>query len=525
MKLNFSILFSIIFTLCSSQSNTEIFLYDVAVNQSKIQITNGKNLSNNQGYDNQPSFFDDTTILFGSTRNGQTDIAKYDTSYFSKIWVNSSEGGEYTPLKIPNKNEVSAVRLDKDGKQRLYSYDLSNGQSTELIKDLVVAYYTWYDDNTIVSAVIEGDDLNLYVHNIKDGTNRKYATKVGRSFHRIPNSNLVSFISKEDDNLWQIKSLNPLTGKTRLIANTIKGIEDICWLNDKNLLSSNESVLYKLTLQKDYNWKKLKDLSDDGILNITRLATNTKGSKLLIVGDLAENSNASKMMDPNLQLIEDQASQIVDKHIDPFNNRNLTEFSNAFNINVIVKRFPVDIMYYGRDKLKENYKLFFENNEKSNVKVLNRITLRNVVIDEELITLNNTTKRQVTIYETDFNGINSMTFIANSKTKKNTEAIINEQLKNYNEKDVKAFGRTYANNAKIYDFPHEIAIDGRSLLRDQYIALLENTPNLYAEIIDRIIIGNKVIDKLKVTINDKTVYTVAIYEVNNSLISKVTFIK
>ena len=163
--------------------------------------------------------------------------------------------------------------------------------------------------------------------------------------------------------------------------------------------------------------------------------------------------------------------------------------------------------------------------KKSNATVLNRITLRNVVIDEELITLNNTTKRQVTIYETDFNGINSMTFIANSKTKKNTEAIINEQLKNYNEKDVKAFGRTYTNNAKIYDFPHEIAIDGRSLLRDQYIALLENTPNLYAEIIDRIIIGNKVIDKLKVTINDKTEYTVAIYEVNNSLISKVTFIK
>ena len=44
----------------------------------------------------------------------------------SKIFINHTEGGEYSPLKIPNKNEVSAVRLDKDGKQRLYTYNLNN---------------------------------------------------------------------------------------------------------------------------------------------------------------------------------------------------------------------------------------------------------------------------------------------------------------------------------------------------------------------------------------------------------------
>lgn len=525
MKLNFSILFSIVFTVCSSQSNTEIFLYDIEVNQSKIQIKNGQNLSNNEGYDNQPSFLDDNTILFASTRNGQTDIAKYNLQSELKTFINATEGSEYTPLKIPNQDAVSAVRLDKDGLQRLYRYSLSDGKSSELIKDLVVAYYVWYNADIVVSAVIEGEQLNLYSTNIKKATNKKLATNIGRSLHKIPNSNLISFISKTNTKQWQIKSLNPLTGKTKLIANTIKGSSDICWLNERNLLSGNKTVLYKLTLQKDYNWKKVKNLTDDGIVNITRLATNVKGTKLLITGDLATNSNSSNMMDNNQQISEAEASLIVDKHIDPFNKRNLTEFSNAFNINIIVKKFPAEIMYYGRDKLKENYKLFFENNEKSNVKVLNRITLRNVVIDEELITINNTTKRQVTIYETGVNGINTMTFIANSKTKKNTEAIINEKLENYNKKDVKAFGRNYSTNAKIYDFPNEIALDGRSELRVKYISLLENTPNLYAEIVNRIIIGNKVIDKEKMTINDKTVYTIAIYEVNNSLITRVTMIQ
>lgn len=525
MKLNFSILFSFIFLLCSSQTNTEIFLYDIAVNQSKIQVINGKNLSNNHGYDNQPSFIDNNTILFASTRNEQTDIASYSLESNLKTFINATEGSEYTPLKIPNQDAVSAVRLDKDGMQRLYSYSINDGKSTVLIKDLVVAYYTWYNTNIVVSAVIEGEQLNLYSTNIKEKTSRNLATNVGRSFHRIPNSNLISFISKANAKQWQIKSLNPLTGKTRLIANTIQGVEDICWLDDKNLLSGKEGVLYKLRLQKDNNWKKVKDLTDDGIVNITRLATNTKGSKLLITGELAENSNSSIMMDTNLQLIETQASQIVDRHIDPFNKRNLTAFSNAFNVNVIVKRFPAEIMYYGRDKLKANYKLFFENNEKSNVKVLNRISLRNVVIDEELIALNNSTKRQVTIYETDENEITTMTFIANSKLKKKQETLINEQLKKYNEKDVKAYGRTFATNVEINKFPNEILIEGRPALRDQYITLLKNTPNLYSEILNRIIIGNKVIDKIKRTINDETVYNVAIYEIENGLISKVTFIQ
>ena len=90
----------------NAQSNTEIFLYDVEATTSKIELSNAKNLSNNQGYDNQPSFLDDRYIVFASTRNNQTDIAKYDMRYDSKSWLNFSEGGEYTPLKIPKKNQL-----------------------------------------------------------------------------------------------------------------------------------------------------------------------------------------------------------------------------------------------------------------------------------------------------------------------------------------------------------------------------------------------------------------------------------
>mgnify|MGYP001564641628 CR=1 FL=1 len=518
------IFFCLFTSFTFSQSNTEVFLFDLEINYSNIGIKNGKNISNNVGYDNQPSFLDDRYIVFASTRNEQTDVVKYDSRFNSKIWINSTDGGEYTPLKIPNNNAVSAVRLDKDGKQRLYRYDLGNATSTELIKDLVVAYYTWYNEEIIVSAVIEGEQLNLVSTNIKTGVNKILASNVGRSLHKIPNSNLVSFISKANQKQWQIKSINPLTGKIKLIANTISGVEDICWLNKKNLLSGNKSILYKLTLKKDNNWKKVANLNDFGIVTVTRLATNKSGTKLVLVGAMETNYESS-IITNQISEEEDNASKIVQKHIDPFNNRELDKFADAFNDNIKVNRYPEEHLYTGRMALKQNYKDFFDKNEKSNVKVLSRINLNNVVIDEELVTINNSTKRQVTIYEVDANGINSMTFIDNSKMKRKAESVVNEKLKKFNEKDIKAFGRTYAKNVEVYSFPNFIKTDSRSDLREGYIKLFENTPDLYLEIVNRIIIGNKVIDKEKMIVNGEITYCISIYEIENSLIKRVTTIQ
>ena len=366
MKYYFLILFPFLSIPSFSQTNTEVFLFDLEQSNSKIEVSNGINISNNEGYDNQPSFFGDDNVLFASTRSGQTDIAQYHINYKSKTFINYTKGGEYTPLKIPNKNAVSAVRLDTDGKQRLYSYNLSNGESTELIKDLVVAYYTWYDEHSIVSAVIENEQLNLYFTNITDGTSRKYATSVGRSFHKIPKSDLVSFIYKEANKPWQIRSLNPKNGVTRLIANTMEGVEDICWLDGKTLLSGKNGVLYKLTLKRDNNWKKVADLSSYGISSITRLAVNDDGTKLLIAADLQSNEQGLEVNDnPTEQTVADpilsesEAAAVVQKHIDPFNNRQLNEFANAFDANVVVNKFPKDYMYSGRNTLKENYRQFF----------------------------------------------------------------------------------------------------------------------------------------------------------------------
>ena len=123
MRKLFSLLLFFVFLVTYSQPNTEIFLFDLKTNNNVIELSNKRNISANDGYDNQPSFLDNNTIVYAGTRNGQTDIVKYFINYDSKIFINHTEGGEYSPLKIPNKKEVSAVRLDQNGLQRLYTYN------------------------------------------------------------------------------------------------------------------------------------------------------------------------------------------------------------------------------------------------------------------------------------------------------------------------------------------------------------------------------------------------------------------
>lgn len=256
-----------------------------------------KNISNNEGYDNQPSFLDNNTILYAGTRKGQTDIVKYNINYNSKIYINHTEGSEYSPLKIPNQNAVSAIRLDKDGTQILYKYNLKNGESEILIDDIIIGYHVWNTENILMSSVLEDSNLSLYSTNFKEHENYKFSTNIGRSLHNIPNTSLVSFIYKDED-LWEIRSLNPINGDIKTIVETLPKTEDMCWMPNGTILMGLKNGLYKYKPKSDKHWVKLTSLKEFGITNITRLAISPDGTKLALVGE----GSKTEIIDPNKEL-------------------------------------------------------------------------------------------------------------------------------------------------------------------------------------------------------------------------------
>ena len=74
------ILFLTVFisSFCFSQTNTEIYVFDLIKIGDTIDLQNSINISNNKGYNSQPSFYDQNTVIFAASRNGKTDIALYD---------------------------------------------------------------------------------------------------------------------------------------------------------------------------------------------------------------------------------------------------------------------------------------------------------------------------------------------------------------------------------------------------------------------------------------------------------------
>jgi len=281
--LQFIALFFISITIYA-QPNTEVFLVDITRSNGKTQLVNPRNISNNKGYDNQPSFFDDNTVLFSSTRNGQTDIKNYKISSGENSWItNTPLGSEFSPLKIPNQEAISAVRLDKTGLQRLYQYNLADGIFKVLLPDLKVGYHVWFSSTILVLTVLVDDRMDLVVSNLRENTSETIQKNVGRSLHKIPNSNLISFISNENGTS-SIKSLDPIAGTIDIITTLPNPIQDICWMTDNIILIPDGKSITQLNIVDD-GVSLLHHFEEDEIKGISRIAVSADGKHLALVSE------------------------------------------------------------------------------------------------------------------------------------------------------------------------------------------------------------------------------------------------
>lgn len=105
------------------------------------------------------------------------------------------------------------------------------------------------------------------------------------------------------------------------------------------------------------------------------------------------------------------------------------------------------------------------------------------------------------------------------------EQIVQRQVNAYNARNIDAFLATYAEDVEVYNEQGEMVMKGHDRMMKTYAQMFERVTNLYCEIQNRIVINNKVIDQEKVRYDDSFFDTVAIYEVTNGKISKVTFIR
>ena len=102
--------------------------------------------------------------------------------------------------------------------------------------------------------------------------------------------------------------------------------------------------------------------------------------------------------------------------------------------------------------------------------------------------------------------------------------IVQEQLEAYNARDLERFAATYSEGIRIYRLPAtDPAIVGKAQLAETYRKRFAS-PGLHADIVNRIVLGNKVVDHERVVgIKEVPIEAVAVYEVVDGLIQTVWF--
>ncbi|EXU77022.1 MULTISPECIES: nuclear transport factor 2 family protein [Erwinia] len=102
---------------------------------------------------------------------------------------------------------------------------------------------------------------------------------------------------------------------------------------------------------------------------------------------------------------------------------------------------------------------------------------------------------------------------------------VKAQFAAYNAHDIEAFIACFADDFRGYRMPAETpSTTGKAALREFYINNRFNNPQLKAELISRIVLGNKVFDhELIYGLSANPLESVAVFEVNDGLISTAWF--
>jgi hypothetical protein len=108
-----------------------------------------------------------------------------------------------------------------------------------------------------------------------------------------------------------------------------------------------------------------------------------------------------------------------------------------------------------------------------------------------------------------------------------TDDAVERQVRAYNERDVDGFVACYAESVVVEDGDGTVLISGQDEMRERYVQLFTNAPDLHAEIVTRIRAGSYVVDEERITGRpDGEVHAIVIYRLDeDGLIDRVRFLR
>ena len=287
MKKIFTVAFIFHYLTCFGQAGSEIFLFDLKITDGQVILSNGINITNHKGYDNQPFFHPSQPLIYYTSFNdsARSDIKYYNFEKKTTSNLTITHDREYSPTVTPDGKFISCIIQRDNGNQDLGEYPINGGEPEVLINNLKVGYHAWIDkDRLLLFVLVDSTTNNLHYYNLALKKDTVIAINPGRSLHKIPGQNALSFIQKNSGKDWTIRKFDITNGMISAITPTIPGQENLCWLQNNIILMSEGSRIFSFRVGIDKEWQLVIVEGDSTMFKgVTRLATNSSNTKLAIV--------------------------------------------------------------------------------------------------------------------------------------------------------------------------------------------------------------------------------------------------
>lgn len=291
-KITFTLLLNLFFVVnpVRAQVATDLWLVDISGKGGKLKImpNTAKPLTNRPEYDNQPSFINDSELVFSAAdEKGNHDIILYSfrTNRFTNL-TKTPDRSEYSPSLTECGSYFSAIVVEPNGTQRLWLYPVT-GEAPELLYEDIfpVGYYDWLEGKAAFFLLGDPNSL-IYVRG--KGKVDTLDTDIGRTVKRRPSTDEISYLNRkiavenQEGKAFEMASVDLKTGEKKSYGMALPNSQDFIWIDKNHLLMAKGNEVFLKHIW-DSDWQSIGKIESSSHQGISRMAYSPEVDKLVLV--------------------------------------------------------------------------------------------------------------------------------------------------------------------------------------------------------------------------------------------------
>lgn len=286
MKFNILIFLALFFwgveALAQHIPSSKVCLADIRIKEGNIYFGAAKTVSEEKGYNNQPYFLNDSTLLYTHMGDDlQTDIYAYFLKSKKRVRYTQTGESEYSAGLTPRGNAISVVEVEQDSSQRIWCFDLNGNNGKVLIPHFdSVGYYAWISD-TLIAAFVLTSPPSLQLCSTTRPYFKKIDENIGRCLQVAGNRDLY-FTKLESDSVRWLCKYDQHGAITKLIE-FYKDVEDYALSKQNYIFCAKGGLIYYTDQNFAAGWRLCGNFEASGLSNINRIALSSDNKKIALV--------------------------------------------------------------------------------------------------------------------------------------------------------------------------------------------------------------------------------------------------